>query len=112
MDNGLSGYAVSQIGDSAQIRRQWHTRTARLAATMALLLSCCGSGALVACAAPPPDTPLAKDQVLVRNNGAEVASLDPHKIEGVPESNVSRDLLEGLVITDPNGKMVPGVAER
>lgn len=111
MDNGLSGYAVSQIGDSAQIRRQWHTGTARLAATVALLLSCWGSGALVAYA-PPPDTPLAKDQVLVRNNGAEVASLDPHKIEGVPESNVSRDLLEGLVITDPNGKMVPGVAER
>ncbi len=79
---------------------------------MALLLSCWGSGALVAYVATPPDTPLAKEQVLVRNNGAEVASLDPHKIEGVPESNVSRDLLEGLVITDPNGKMLPGVAER
>ncbi len=112
MDNGLSGYAVSQKVNSAQIRRQWHTRAARLAATVALLLGSWGSGALVAYAAPLLGTVLAKDQVLVRNNGAEVASLDPHKIEGVPESNVSRDLLEGLVITDPNGKMVPGVAER
>lgn len=63
-------------------------------------------------AAPPvPADQLAAEQVLVRNNGAEVASLDPHKIEGVPESNVSRDLLEGLVIGDPNGKTIPGVAE-
>lgn len=112
MDNGLSGYAVSQIGDSAQMRRQWRTGTARLAVTVALLLGSWGTCTLVAHAAPPPGTPLAKDQVLVRNNGAEVASFDPHKIEGVPESNVSRDLLEGLVITDPNGKIVPGVAER
>ncbi len=112
MDKELSGYAVSQIEDSTQIRRQWLTGAARLATTVALLLGCWGCGALVARAAPPPGTTLAKDQVLVRNNGAEVASLDPHKIEGVPESNLSRDLLEGLVITDPNGKIVPGVAER
>lgn len=36
---------------------------------------------------------------------------DPHKIEGVPESNVNRDLFEGLVIGDLNGHPVPGVAE-
>ncbi|KHN56189.1 oligopeptide ABC transporter substrate-binding protein OppA [Pectobacterium fontis] len=59
----------------------------------------------------PAGTQLAEKQELVRNNGAEVSSLDPHKIEGVPESNVSRDLLEGLVISDVNGKTVPGVAE-
>ncbi len=40
---------------------------------------------------------LADKQTLVRNNGSEVQSLDPHKIEGVPESNVSRDLFEGLL---------------
>ncbi len=33
------------------------------------------------------------------------------KIEGVPESNVNRDLFEGLVIGDLNGHPVPGVAE-
>ncbi|WP_409160145.1 oligopeptide ABC transporter substrate-binding protein OppA [Pectobacterium sp. B2J-2] len=60
----------------------------------------------------PAGVQLAEKQELVRNNGAEVSSLDPHKIEGVPESNVSRDLLEGLVISDVNGKTVPGVAER
>ncbi|QTF08325.1 oligopeptide ABC transporter substrate-binding protein OppA [Brenneria izadpanahii] len=59
----------------------------------------------------PAGVELAAKQELVRNNGAEVASLDPHKIEGVPESNVSHDILEGLVISDPNGKVIPGVAE-
>ncbi|EPK7406677.1 oligopeptide ABC transporter substrate-binding protein OppA [Klebsiella aerogenes] len=59
----------------------------------------------------PAGVQLAAKQTLVRNNGAEVQSLDPHKIEGVPESNVNRDLFEGLVIGDLNGHPVPGVAE-
>ncbi|MGL4381273.1 MAG: ABC transporter substrate-binding protein [Vibrio sp.] len=60
----------------------------------------------------PAGTKLAPVQELVRGNGTEVASLDPHKTEGVPESNVIRDLLEGLVNQDANGNVVPGVAER
>ena len=60
----------------------------------------------------PAGTKLAKVQELVRGNGTEVASLDPHKTEGVPESHVIRDLLEGLVNQDANGKTIPGVAER
>ncbi|HCS4230335.1 TPA: oligopeptide ABC transporter substrate-binding protein OppA [Klebsiella aerogenes] len=59
----------------------------------------------------PAGVQLADKQTLVRNNGAEVQSLDPHKIEGVPESNVNRDLFEGLVIGDLNDHPVPGVAE-
>ncbi|HFZ1366493.1 TPA: oligopeptide ABC transporter substrate-binding protein OppA [Klebsiella aerogenes] len=59
----------------------------------------------------PAGVQLADKQTLVRNNGAEVQSLDPHKIEGVPESNVNRDLFEGVVIGDLNGHPVPGVAE-
>ncbi|KQB10370.1 ABC transporter substrate-binding protein [Vibrio metoecus] len=59
----------------------------------------------------PAGTKLAPIQELVRGNGTEVASLDPHKTEGVPESNVIRDLLEGLVNQDANGNVVPGVAE-
>lgn len=59
----------------------------------------------------PAGVQLADKQTLVRNNGAEVQSLDPHKIEGVPESNVNRDLFEGLVIGDLNGHPVRGVAE-
>ncbi|HBH64678.1 MAG TPA: oligopeptide ABC transporter substrate-binding protein OppA, partial [Erwinia persicina] len=54
---------------------------------------------------------LAAKQELVKGNGAELQSLDPHKIEGVPESNVNRDLLEGLVISDTKGHPIPGVAE-
>ncbi|WP_268630641.1 ABC transporter substrate-binding protein, partial [Escherichia coli] len=46
-----------------------------------------------------------------KNNGSEVQSLDPHKIEGVPENNVTRDLMEGLANNSPDGSIVPGVAE-
>lgn len=58
----------------------------------------------------PAGVLLAEEQILTRNNGSEPQSLDPHKIEGVPEFNISRDLLEGLVINNPSGAVVPGVA--
>nr|WP_321269187.1 ABC transporter substrate-binding protein [uncultured Tolumonas sp.] len=54
---------------------------------------------------------LAAVQELVKGNGAEPASLDPEKTEGVPEANIQRDLFEGLVTTDATGKIRPGVAE-
>ncbi|QXO18420.1 MULTISPECIES: ABC transporter substrate-binding protein [Vibrio] len=83
--------------------------------TQALLL---GAGLAVASASfsslaanVPAGTKLADKQEFVRGNGTEVASIDPHKTEGVPESHVIRDLLEGLVNQDANGKTVPGVAE-
>ncbi|WHP29590.1 oligopeptide ABC transporter substrate-binding protein OppA [Trabulsiella odontotermitis] len=59
----------------------------------------------------PAGVQLAEKQTLVRNNGTEVQSLDAHKIEGVPESNINRDLFEGLVETGVDGQPVPGVAE-
>lgn len=62
-------------------------------------------------ASVPTGVELAAKQELVKGNGAELQSLDPHKIEGVPESNVNRDLLEGLVISDQQGHPIPGVAE-
>jgi len=59
----------------------------------------------------PAGVTLSDKQELVRNNGSEVQSLDPHKVEGVPESNVIRDLMEGLVNTDSkDGSVIPGVA--
>jgi len=64
----------------------------------------------VSAANVPAGTQLAAKQELVRGNGTEVASLDPHKTEGVPESHVIRDLLEGLVNQDENGKTIPGAA--
>lgn len=47
----------------------------------------------------------------MRGNGTEVATIDPHKSQGVPESHVIRDLLEGLVNQDADGNTIPGVAE-
>lgn len=62
-------------------------------------------------AAVPAGVQLSDKQELVRGNDAELQSLDPHKIEGVPESNVNRDVLEGLIINDLQGRAQPGVAE-
>ncbi|WP_338577003.1 ABC transporter substrate-binding protein [Erwinia sp. E_sp_B04_8] len=59
----------------------------------------------------PANVVLAPQQTMVINNGGEVSSLDPQKIEGVPESNIILNLLEGLTTTDNNGHVVPGVAE-
>lgn len=59
----------------------------------------------------PDGIELAPNQQIVINNGSEVASLDPHKTEGVPESNIILNLLDGLVNTDNAGNVVPGVAE-
>ncbi|MGF1696043.1 ABC transporter substrate-binding protein [Vibrio lamellibrachiae] len=59
----------------------------------------------------PAGTKLADKQELVRGNGTEVATLDPHKSQGVPESHVIRDLLEGLVNQDADGQTIPGVAK-
>ncbi|AVJ17935.1 oligopeptide ABC transporter substrate-binding protein OppA [Serratia rhizosphaerae] len=59
----------------------------------------------------PAGVQLADKQEIVKNNGSEVQSLDPHKIEGVPENNVTRDLMEGLANNTPDGGIEPGVAE-
>ncbi|MGF1739772.1 ABC transporter substrate-binding protein [Vibrio profundum] len=59
----------------------------------------------------PTGTKLAKVQELTRNNGSEVATIDPQKVEGVPGSNVVRDLFEGLVIQDGDGNIIPGIAK-
>ncbi|MDH3418532.1 MAG: peptide ABC transporter substrate-binding protein [Gammaproteobacteria bacterium] len=54
---------------------------------------------------------LAEVQVLHVGNGAEPGSIDPHRAEGVPSSNIQRDLFEGLVNEAPNGDLIPGAAE-
>ena len=60
---------------------------------------------------PPTPENLAEEQILHRGNGTEVQTLDPHKAEGVPASNILRDLYEGLTIEAPDGKVIPGAAE-
>nr|WP_154324888.1 oligopeptide ABC transporter substrate-binding protein OppA [Pantoea sp. 201603H] len=59
----------------------------------------------------PAGVELAAKQELVKGNSAEPQSLDPNKIEGVPEANISRDLFEGLAISNEQGTVIPGVAE-
>lgn len=55
---------------------------------------------------------LAAEQILRKGNGAEPESLDPHRAESVPASNILRDLFEGLTLEAPDGSIVPGSAER
>lgn len=53
----------------------------------------------------------AAEMVLNRGNGAEPETLDVHKMTGVPEAHLSRDLYEGLVAEAADGTLIPGVAE-
>lgn len=53
---------------------------------------------------------LADTQELTINNAAEPESLDPHKVSGVPESNIGRQIFEGLTNTDADGKTIPAMA--
>ena len=54
----------------------------------------------------------AAQDVLRRANGAEPATLDPHKYELQSESTILRDLFEGLTTQDAENRIVPGQAER
>ncbi|EXI62411.1 ABC transporter substrate-binding protein [Mannheimia granulomatis] len=69
-----------------------------------------GVSANVFAAKVPEGTVLADKQEIVINNGSEPSSFDPHKIEGVPESQVAYQLFEGLVTKDAEGNLQPGVA--
>ncbi|PQQ32566.1 oligopeptide ABC transporter substrate-binding protein OppA [Photorhabdus luminescens] len=75
-----------------------------------IFLSSAFSVTAVSAAELPDGVKLADKQKIIINNGAEVASLDPHKVEGVPETNIILNLLEGLVSTGSEGVVVPGVA--
>ncbi|WP_147653352.1 peptide ABC transporter substrate-binding protein [Vulcaniibacterium gelatinicum] len=65
---------------------------------VALLLCLCSSAALAA--------------RLERGNGPEPSTLDAHKCQEVACGNVLRDLYEGLVTEDAQGRLIPGMAER
>jgi len=54
---------------------------------------------------------LAEAQVLHWGNAGEPGSIDPHRGEGTPGSNIQRDLFEGLINEAPNGDLQPGAAE-
>ena len=54
---------------------------------------------------------LAQNQVLRWGNGAEPGSLDPHRTQGVPGSNIGRDLFDGLMSEAADGTVIGGAAE-
>ncbi|WP_373100950.1 MULTISPECIES: ABC transporter substrate-binding protein [Pasteurellaceae] len=70
------------------------------------------AGHNAAAADVPAGTELAEKQALRINNGADPASLDPNKIDGTPEGMIARQLFETLVISDAQGHILPGAAEK
>jgi oligopeptide transport system substrate-binding protein len=54
----------------------------------------------------------AAEMVYQRGNGADPETLDPHKTSTNSESNILRDLLEGLVAYNAKAEVVPGAAEK
>jgi oligopeptide transport system substrate-binding protein len=90
-----------------------HGLTARRRALSATLAAAFSAFAVCAHAANVPSgVQLAARQELVRNNAAEVETLDPNLVETVPANNVSEDLFEGATTTDADGNVQPGVAEK
>lgn len=55
-------------------------------------------------------SPLAA-QTLERGNGPEPDTLDPQRAQGLSAQQVLRDLFEGLMRDDAEGRLVPGAAE-
>jgi oligopeptide transport system substrate-binding protein len=92
---------------------QWTAAPIVIAATF--VLAACGGGEGGAAASGPVGGPsgteLAATQVLHLGNGAEIQTLDPHRNQEVPGSNVGRDLFEGLINEAPNGDPEAGGAE-
>ena len=78
--------------------------------TFTLLTVCLMSinGAAMA-ANVPAGTILAEKQELVRNNGSEPASLDPHKVESNVEFNLISDMFDGLVAVKQDGLSSPAL---
>jgi oligopeptide transport system substrate-binding protein len=87
--------------------------------SLLLLVFGCGKKQEIACIVGNQDVivggesgqELSPTQVFRKNNGTEPGTLDPHRAEGVPASNVLRDLFEGLVMEDPSGAYISGAAE-
>jgi len=94
-------------------------RTRALIIGLAVLVLGCGQEQETSCiisnqdliVGGPTGEELSATQVFRKNNGTEPGTLDPHRAEGVPASNVLRDLFEGLVMEDPSGRYIPGAAK-
>lgn len=97
-----------------------HIKPILLALALAFGLTACGGDNKTASntnqAAPTTQAnqsnELAEKQEIIINNSAEPESLDPHKVGGVPESNLLRQMLVGLTTTDNDGNTIAGIAEK
>ncbi|WP_407654826.1 ABC transporter substrate-binding protein [Brenneria populi] len=80
----------------------------------ALLLPLCSAmvSAAVCAAQAPAGVQLAAKQELVRGNGSEPASLDPHKVESDVEANIIHDFFEKLISVHDDGAISGGLAEK
>lgn len=79
--------------------------------TFTLLAACLMSiNGMASAATVPAGTELAAQQELVRNNGSEPASLDPHKVESNVEFNLISDMFDGLVAVNLDGTIAPRLA--
>ncbi|AHG81428.1 Periplasmic oligopeptide-binding protein [Bibersteinia trehalosi USDA-ARS-USMARC-188] len=82
----------------------------KLSYTLVATLVASGLSSQTWAAKVPEGTLLAEKQQIVINNGAEPSSFDPHKTDGLPEAQISYQLLEGLVTKDSDGNEQPGMA--
>lgn len=58
-----------------------------------------------------PDDRASEARILRRGLGGQPGSLDPHRAEDAFSYDVLRDLYEGLLASNPDGEVVPAVAE-
>jgi oligopeptide transport system substrate-binding protein len=104
--NTENGVITHEINKAKDMNRLKHNHI-----TLALLAAGLISTASTAWAANvPAGTQLAEKQELVRNNGNEPASLDPHKVESDVEFNIISDMFDGLVAVKPDGAIEPRLA--
>jgi oligopeptide transport system substrate-binding protein len=84
-------------------RKALLSRRHLLAAPLALAISGCGQRKQVAGEKP--------QAILLRGNGPDPDSLDPHKARSTESMTVLRDLFEGLTRLDRNAATIPAAAE-
>lgn len=73
----------------------------------ALMLVGCSQNETIA----PSPTSTTKDTIVIAS-GSEPATLDPQLAEEAVGLTIIRQMMEGLVLTDDDGKTIPGLAER
>lgn len=71
---------------------------------LALALSACSKDST------KPATTATNPTGITINNASEPETLDPHLAQGVQEANIIRQFSEGLVSTDNDGNLIPGIA--